>query len=84
MTVRSLGIRIGLTAVALAIWFWTQSLIGARSLPASGIGDGIHAATASLNLYLQNHPGAANALLILSSAIIDLIGLLLLSRWFFR
>ena len=84
VTVRSLGIRIGLTAVALAIWFWTQSLIGARSLPASGIGDGIHAATASLNLYLQNHPGAANALLILSSAIIDLIGLLLLSRWVFR
>ena len=82
--VRSLVIRLVLTASALAIWFWTQSLIGARSLPDSGIGDGIHAATASLNLYLRNQPVAANALLIVSSAIIDLVGIFLLSMWVFR
>jgi len=69
---------------ALSIWFWTQSLIGARRLPDSGIADGIHAATASLNLYLHDHPGAANALLIFSSAIIDLLGVFLLSMWLFR
>jgi len=72
-----------LTAVALAIWFWTQSLIGARSLPDSGIGDGLHAATASLNLYLHDQPGVANALLIFSSAVIDGLGLFLLSMWVF-
>jgi hypothetical protein len=78
------ALRLTLTAVALAIWFWTQSLIGARSLPASGIGDRVHDATASLNLYLHEHPGTANVLLIASSAIIDLLGIFLLSRWMFR
>lgn len=81
---RSLAIRLMLTVAALAIWFWTQSLIGARGLPDSGIGDGIHAATAPLNLYLHNHPAAANALLVFSSAIIDLLGIFLLSMWVFR
>src|SRR5260370_42080435 len=70
---RSLAIRLVLTVAVLAIWFWTQSLIGARGLADSGIGDGIHAATAPLNLFLHNHPAAANALLIFSSAIIDLL-----------
>ena len=35
----SLAVRLFVTAGALGIWFWTQSLIGARALPASGIGD---------------------------------------------
>jgi PAP2 superfamily C-terminal len=81
---RSFALRLVLTIAALVIWFWTQSLIGGRSLPASGIGDGVHAATASLNLYLHDHPSAANALLVVSSAIIDLLGIFLLSRWIFR
>jgi PAP2 superfamily protein len=81
---RSLALRIVLTIAALAIWFWTQSLIGARSLPASGIGDSVHAATASLNSYLQDHPSSADTLLIVSSAVIDLLGIFLLSRWIFR
>lgn len=80
----SFGLRLAVTAAALAVWFWTQSLIGARSLPASGIGDSIHTATASLNSYLQDHPEAANALLIVSSAMIDLLGIFLLSRWIFQ
>jgi hypothetical protein len=80
----SLVLRLALTAAALAIWFWTQSLIGARRLPASGIGDGLHSATASLNLYLHDHAGAANALLVVSSAIIDLLGIFLLARWIWR
>jgi len=81
---RSLAIRLGLTAAALVLWFWTQSLIGTRSLPAAGIGDRIHTATAPLNVYLLDHPGAANALLIVSSAIIDLLGIFLLALWIFR
>jgi hypothetical protein len=81
---RSFAIRLVLTVAALAIWFWTQSLIGARGLADSGIGDGIHVATAPLNLFLHNHPAAANALLIFSSAIIDLLGIFLLSMWVFR
>lgn len=82
-TGRSFAFRIALTAVALVIWFWTQSLIGARPLPDAGIGDRAHLATASLNLYFHCHHAAANALLSISSAIIDLLGVLLLSRWIF-
>jgi hypothetical protein len=82
-SVRAFGIRLTVTAVALVIWFWTQSLIGTRGLPAAGIGDGLHNATASANSYLHTHPTAANALLIVSSAIIDLLGIFLLAKWIF-
>lgn len=80
----SLSLRLLVTAAALVIWFWTQSLIGARGASPSGIGDGIHALTAPANLYLHSHPTAANALLAVSSAIIDLLGIFLLSMWIFR
>jgi hypothetical protein len=80
----SLPIRLAVTATALVIWFWTQTLIGARGLPASGIGDQVHTATAPANLYLHHHPVAANALLVVSSGIIDLLGIFLLSMWIFR
>ncbi len=80
---RSLAIRLLVTAGALVLWFWTQSLIGGRGLPGTGIGDGLHALTAPLNQYLHAHPAAANALLILSSGVIDLLGLFLLAGWIF-
>jgi hypothetical protein len=83
-TARSFAIRIVVTVVALAIWFWTQSLIGARGFPNAGIGDRVHAATAAANLYLHEHSSAANALLIVSSAIIDLLGIFLLGQWILR
>ena len=78
---RIVALRILSTAAALAIWFWTQSLIGARPLPAAGIGDWTHAATSSINQYLLTHAGAANALLIVSSALIDLMAIFMLGRW---
>lgn len=80
----SFAIRVALTTIALALWFWTQSLIGARGLSTSGIDDRIHAATGSANQYLHDHPAAANALLVFSSGIIDLLGIFLLSKWIFR
>jgi len=80
---RSFAIRLAVTTVALIIWFWTQSLIGARGLPGTVIGDRLHSATTSANSYLQGHPSAVNLLLIVSSGIIDLLGVFLLSRWIF-
>jgi hypothetical protein len=80
----SFAFRLIGTVIALVIWFWTQSLIGARSVPTSGIGDSLHAATAPANLYLHQHPAAANALLIVSSGLIDLLGISLLALWIFR
>jgi hypothetical protein len=80
----SLALRLAVTAVAIVIWFWTQAMIGARSVPTAGIDDRIHNVTASANLYLHHHPAAANVLLVVSSGIIDLLGIFLLSMWIFR
>lgn len=81
MSRKGFAVRLLITAAALVIWFWTQSLIGARGAPTSGIGDRVHDVTASANAYLHAHPSAADALLIVSSAIIDLLGIFLLGKW---
>lgn len=80
---RRLLLRLLVTGVVLALWFWTQSLLGARVAPASGIGDGLHNFTAGLNAYFAQNLGAANTLLIVSSGLIDSLGLFLLGRWLF-
>ena len=78
---RGLFLRFFATVVVLALWFWTQSLIGRRTVPVSGIGDSLHNLTAGLNAYFAQNPRAANTLLIVSSALIDALGLFLLGRW---
>ena len=80
---RGLLPRLLVTGIVLALWFWTQSLIGARTAPASGIGDTLHNMTAGLNSYFARNAGAANALLIVSSGLIDALGFFLLGRWLF-
>ena len=80
---RDLLLRVIVTAVAIAAWFWTQSLIGARPATSTGIGDGLHDLTVGLNSYLQRSPSVANTLLIVSSAVIDAMGVFLLARWIF-
>jgi hypothetical protein len=71
--------------VGLAGWFWTQSLVSRRSAivgktvcPDNAVGDALLAALAGPHRYLTTHPTAANALLIISSAVIDVLGLFLL------
>ena len=73
-------LRAGFVLISLGAWFWTQSLIGARSSPPGTMGDGMHDLLAAPNQYLHGHPAAANALLIASSAIIDCLGVFLLAR----
>ena len=80
---RGLLLRLLVTGMVLALWFWTQSLIGARTAPGLAIGDALHNLTAGLNSYFAQNPGAANALLVVSSALIDALGLFLLGRWLF-
>ncbi len=80
---RGLLLRFLVTGIVLALWFWTQSLIGARTAPTSGIGDALHNLTAGLNSYFGQNISAVNALLIVSSALIDAMGLFLLGRWLF-
>lgn len=80
---RALAQRIAITAGALALWFWTQSLIGSRQLSGPGITDGLHQLTAPINSFLLNHPAATNGLLVISSAFIDAFALFLLLSWLF-
>ncbi len=78
---RNLARRLIVTALVIGVWFWTQSLIGSRSLPATGVSDAVHRWTAPLNSYFYENLRAANALLIVSSALIDALGLFLLGSW---
>jgi hypothetical protein len=80
---RRLLLRLAVTAIVLILWFWTQSLIGARTPAASGVGDALLNLTAGINSYLSQHASTANALLIGSSALIDALGLFLLGSWLF-
>jgi len=80
---RTLLSRVVVTGVVLAVWFWTQSLLGARTVPTAGVGDRLHDLTAGINSYFAAHSASANSLLIVSSAIIDALGLFLLGSWLF-
>jgi membrane-associated phospholipid phosphatase len=77
---RGLVMRVVATLAALALWFWTQSLIGARA-PSPQIGDALQNLFGGLNSYFGQHPSAANALLIVSSGFIDALGLFLVAEW---
>lgn len=80
---KPLALRIAITVAALALWFWTQSLLGARPGGSEAIGDGLHRVTAPLHDYFANSPRAANALLITCSLGIDALGIFLLGSWLF-
>ncbi len=79
----AIGLRAGIVAVALAGWFWTQSLIARKSAAKDGIGDVIHDLTARWNRYFSTHDRAANVALIISSIFIDLFGLSLIGAAIF-
>jgi PAP2 superfamily C-terminal len=72
--------RVVATVAALGLWFWTQSLIGSRT-PSAGISDALHTLCAGLNSYFGQHAAAANVLLIVSSGLVDIFGLLLVAEW---
>jgi hypothetical protein len=77
------GLRAGLVALALLGWFWSQALIASRGLHADAIHDLIHDLSAPLHRYLEATPRAAQALLIVSSAFIDLFGVFLIAAGIF-
>ena len=75
--------RFAFVIVGLVAWFATQSWIGARELEPGTIGDGFHVWLAGSTNYLEHHRGAADLLLVVSSAVIDLLGIFLLWRSIF-
>lgn len=72
-------LRAILVAAGLAVWFWTQSLIARRAFPKGQIGDRVLDWTSPLNRFLWDHPRSANAVLIVTSAVIDLLGIFLVA-----
>lgn len=75
---RAITIGLGLSA-----WFTSQSLIAARGMRDGAIGDAVHAWTAPWHRWLAGHARAADALLVTSSAGIDLFGMFLLGSALF-
>ena len=47
--VRTIVLRVLAVAAGLGLWFWTQSLIGARGFPEGCVGDDLHRLTAGVN-----------------------------------
>ena len=74
----TVGLRTGVVAGALVIWFWTQSLIARKTAAKDGIGDLVHDLTARWHQFLTTNHRAANAALITSSLFIDIFGLSLI------
>lgn len=83
MSVPLWALRAGLVGGGLVAWFWTQSLIGKRAFPEGRIGDALLELTAPVNRALHAKPRVADGLLILTSALIDLLGLFLVGQAIF-
>jgi len=71
-------LRVLLVAAGLGGWFWTQALIARRAFPEGAIGDGVHEWTAPLNRFFVSHPRWADRLLVVTSALIDTLGVFLI------
>ena len=75
-------IRIAVIGLGLAGWFWTQHLLS-RRVVAAGLRDRVHDWTSPLHAWLAAHPRAADVTLIVTSALIDLIGIYLIAAAIF-
>jgi len=69
--------RGAIALIGIAAWFVTQSLLASRGFP-EGIGDGLHIFLNPLTEWLAHHDGAANIILVVTSAVIDFLGCYLL------
>jgi hypothetical protein len=76
-------IRLVVVILGLAAWFGTQSLISQRPSGTGRIEDGLLQWLAPLHSYFWDNERAANALLISSSSVINLLGIFLLGSSIF-
>ena len=83
MNLAAWSLRALLVAIGLVAWFWTQAWIARRGFPEGRIGDRVHDLTAPLHRALLAHPRWADALLIATSALIDLLGAFLILQAIF-
>lgn len=80
---KTVVVRILCVIVGLGAWFGTQGLIAGRPFPTDGIGDRIFDLTAPASNYFWSNRDKADLLLILSSAVIDIVGVFLLASAIF-
>jgi hypothetical protein len=76
-----IAIRVGLVVAGIALWFWSQAILGKRVPKVSNevpLTDGIHLLTARIHKRYATNLAAGNRLLIASSLVIDLLGAYLL------
>jgi hypothetical protein len=79
----TLVLRVLTVGFGLAGWFLSQALLGSRELTGELIVDAVHEWTGGWNRRLAGNRQAANALLVVSSALIDVLGLFLLGAALF-
>lgn len=78
MPIESFLLKLAAIGTALAAWFFTQRLIGARAVSGGAIYDHLHALTADWNAWLHRNPRPTNVILIVSSLGIDALTLFVL------
>lgn len=81
-----IGVRTGFVAAGIALWFWTQALIGKRVPKVAyevPLTDGFHVLTKRIHHRYGTNVAAGNRLLIISSLVIDLLGAYLLGTAIF-
>lgn len=77
---RLIAFRVVAVAIGLFLWFTTQKLIGAKAMPEHGIGDQLIDLLAPVHQHLVDNPRHADALLIVSSLFIDVLGIYMLGK----
>ena len=73
-----ISFRVLLILVGVGLWYWTQKLISRKADLGAGVGDRLHDLTTPLHAWFTRNPGATNVTLIVTSALIDAIGIFLL------
>ena len=81
-----IAVRVGLVALGIVAWYWTQSVLGKRvpkvehEVPLT---DGIHVLTRRIHQRYATNVAAGNRLLIISSLVIDVLGAYLIGSAIF-
>ena len=81
-----IAVRAGLVAAGIIAWYWTQAVLGKRVPKVAyevPLTDGIHVLTARFHHRYFTNEAAGNRLLILSSLVIDLLGIYLIGSAIF-
>jgi hypothetical protein len=78
-----ISIRVLLILAGVGLWYWTQKLISRKVDLGDGVGDRLHDLTTPLHTWFTRNPRATDLTLIITSALIDAIGIFLLASAIF-